>query len=257
MQRMHAGVYWQARPGYDRNQDSLTMQHILLQRGEGLLAVVCDGIGSLESAEEAGGIVVSRLTGWFYHEGKELICRNSSKEQILLSLQEQIFQIQELLRYFQKKEQLQTGTTCSGILFVRNRYYLMHIGDSRIYQFSKPIRIFGREVIRQKHCVRCLTVDDGDNKGRLQKALGLAGTDRAIVQTGKIKRRSGFLVCTDGFYRKLPMETTAHVLRGLLERKKADREIGAMLERRLEQLGRLALENGSRDDMSAIGILIL
>ena len=78
MQRMHAGVYWQARPGYDRNQDSLTMQHILLQRGEGLLAVVCDGIGSLESAEEAGGIVVSRLTGWFYHEGKELICRNKS-----------------------------------------------------------------------------------------------------------------------------------------------------------------------------------
>ena len=81
--RMHTGVYWSAGSEHAANQDSLSLQHIKLRKGECLLAVVCDGIGSLACSQEAGALAVRQMTDWFYQEGKELICENSAKEIIL------------------------------------------------------------------------------------------------------------------------------------------------------------------------------
>ncbi len=252
--QMHTGVYRSVGEGHRKNQDSLSLQHILLRRGECLLAVVCDGIGSLDSAEEAGGIAVSKLTDWFYHEGKALIYQRASKEKIIIGLQKQILHIQEFLQYFQEKEQLQTGTTCSGLLIIRNQYYLFHIGDSRIYQFKKcgfwGKRYRGKPFYR----IRQLTADDHDERGRLWKALGMAGTDRAVFQTGKVYGKTGFLICTDGFYQGNDMCLAAQMLGALLHREK--KLLSVQMKRRLEQLGKTAWESGNRDDKAAICVLI-
>ena len=266
--QMHTGVYWSAGPGRRKNQDSLCLQHVSLHRGECLLAVVCDGIGSLEHSEDAGGLVISRLTDWFYQEGKKLIFQKASKEQILLALQRQVFNIQELLRRLQQTEDIQTGTTCSGILIIRNRYYLIHIGDSRIYRIREKKIPF----LKQSYQVKCLTMDDHDQKGHLAKALGLAGTDRAVFETGKLRKRTGFLVSTDGFYRKNTEAEIGRMLGGLLKTCIGQRKrgwpgqqllsqqgtgrCGQQLERRLELLGKNGAMRGSRDDMAAIGILV-
>ena len=248
--QIHAGVYWSVGMGHRKSQDSLSLQHIMMQRGECLLAVVCDGIGSLQAAEDAGGIVVSHLTDWFYHEGKELIYRNSSKEKILLALQKQILQIQEVLRQFQQNEHIKTGTTCSAILIIQRRYYLIHIGDSRIYQIKKKKIPF----LKQKYHIECLTRDDCDERGYLYKALGLSGSDRAFFSTGKIRQQTFFLLCTDGFYQKNDMEAVKYTLGSLLNRN--EKQLQNQIERRLEMLGRMAAERGSRDDRTGIGIIV-
>lgn len=251
--QIYTGVYRSVREGRSKNQDSLSVQHVRLARGECLLAVVCDGIGSLDEAQEAGCIVVSKLTDWFYQIGKELIYKKASKETILVSLQNQILQIQEFLRYFQQKEQLQTGTTCSALLIIRKRYYTVHIGDSRIYSFQKR-SFWQKQTLR----LRTLTKDDTDTKGRLCRALGMAGTDRAVFQTGTLRRRMGFLVCSDGFYKKNDMNQAAQMLAALSERKRqyADVSVKSQLDRRLEQLGRMAYERGNTDDKAAVVVLI-
>ncbi len=248
--KMHAGVYWSAGVGHEKNQDSLSLQQASLQRGECLLAVVCDGIGSLQAAEDAGGIVVSHLTDWFYHEGKELICHNRSKEKILLALQGQIFQIQESLQRFQQKEHIQTGTTCSGILLTKRNYYLIHIGDCRIYLIRRTKNPF----LKKQYHMQCLTKDDQDKRGHLFKALGLAGSDRAVFEAGKLRRHTGFLICTDGFYRQQKKEVMEQMLGPLILN--SDSRLKDQIERRLEMLGSLAAQQGSRDDMSAIGIIV-
>lgn len=252
--QMHTGVYRSVGEGHRKNQDSLSLQHIMLRRGECLLAVVCDGIGSLDSAEEAGGIAVSKLTDWFYHEGKELIYQRASKEKIIIALQKQILHIQEFLQYFQQKEQLQTGTTCSGLLIIRNRYYLIHIGDSRVYQLEKCSVFWQRYCGKPFYRLKQLTSDDHDERGRLRKALGMAGTDRAVFQTGTIRRKTGFLICTDGFYQGNDMCLAGQMLGTLLHRE--NKLLPIQIKRRLEQLGKAAWEYGNRDDKAAIGILI-
>lgn len=249
--QIYTGVYRSVRKGGRINQDSLSMQHIVLSGKECLLAVVCDGIGSLARAEEAGAIAVSGLTDWFYQEGRELFGKRASKESILISLQDQILRIQEFLRYFQKKEQLQTGTTCSALLLIGRRYYIVHIGDSRIYQLKKQRR-------KGLYVLVPLTRDDHDKSGRLCRALGLAGTDRAVFYTGRFGRKTGFLVSTDGFYKGNDEKMAAQMLGALLDKKRLrqDGQLQSKLNRRLEQLGREAFAGGNPDDKAAVGILI-
>ena len=256
--QIYTGVYWSVGTRHRYNQDSLSLQHILLPGGECLLAVVCDGIGSLQAAEEAGSIVASGLTDWFYHEGKDLIHRKSSKENILLALEGQISKIQEFLKQFQQKEHIQTGTTCSCILILQKRYYLIHIGDSRIYQIRKSKNPF----LKHKYNVQCLTRDDCDSRGYLRKALGLSGTDRAVYETGRMRKKTAFLVCTDGFYVKSDERIIGNMLGALLDKKnkrqqkQLQNQLENQLERRLEMLGNLGRQQGSRDDMAAIGVIV-
>ena len=246
--QLRTGVYWSAGARYGKNQDSLSMQHVRLARGECLLAVVCDGVGSLPDAGEASGLAARLMTDWFYQEGKELICQNSSKEIILLALQGQILHIQEILKKFQQFRQIRTGTTMSALLIVGGRYYIAHIGDSRIYEIRR----------------RC---------------LGVSGEDAARFTCGRIRRRSGFLLCTDGFYyvgekrigetlgpavsgeRRRGRRRLRHALQGrengwfcYAGRKQSGEESGKMagIGRRLELLGMQAKREGSRDNMAAV-----
>lgn len=253
--QIRTGVYWSVGARCGKNQDSLSLQHVMLRKGECLLAVVCDGIGSLAQSEEASGYVVRSMTDWFYHEGKELIYRNRSKEIVLLALQRRFIQIQEHLKTFQQSQNIQTGTTCSGILIVRNRYYLMHIGDSRIYRIRNSKVPFCRRKYRAEH----MTEDDRDASGFLLKCLGMRGQDRVILESGRIKRRTGFLLCTDGFYDGNEDDRIGQVLGPLLEAAGRRRGLQAAdkdADRRLELLGEQAQRSGSRDNMAAIGIFV-
>lgn len=257
--QMRTGVYWSVGVGGGKNQDSLSLQHVSLQRGECLLAAVCDGIGSLVRCEEAGGFVVCRMTDWFYHEGRELIYQNSAKELILFSLQRQLCQIQEHLKHFQFTEQIQTGTTFTGILLIKDRYYLMHIGDSRIYRIRKKTI----PLIKQKYSIQCMTQDDKNEKGYLLKCLGMAGEDRVFLDTGKLKKHTCLLLATDGFYHGSFEKRAGQSLGPLLSgscKKRGERGANSgeeALDRRLELLGEMAVREGSRDNMAAIAILVV
>lgn len=240
------------------NQDSLSLQHVAAGKGECLFAAVCDGIGSLAVSEEASGYAVRHMTDWFYQEGKELIFQNSSKEMILLALQRQILQIQENLKKFQQNRNLQTGTTFSGILLAKNRYYLIHIGDSRIYQIRKKKLPTGK----RKYNIACLTKDDRDKQGFLLKCLGVSGRDRACLATGKMEKGTVFLLCTDGFFYGGGTERCRDVLGPVLKtgHERTGKGTGdgteEILERKLEMLGEAAIRAGSRDNMAAVCVVI-
>lgn len=258
--RIRTGIYWSGAAGPGRNQDSLSLQHISLQRGECLLALVCDGIGSLACSEEASGCAVHGMTDWFYHEGKTLILEKRSAEMILLALQKQLCLIQESLKILQRTQKIQTGTTLSGLLLIGNRYYLIQIGDSRIYRIRKR----NIPIYQPKYHTVCLTKDDRNQEGHLLKCLGMAGRDRALVESGRVRKKTCFLLCTDGFYRGSQSIQIGQVLGPLLDRAgKSGRqpvrnrqEQNRQFDRRLELLAEQSQKAGSRDHMAAVGILI-
>ncbi len=274
--RIRTGVYWSAGARRGRNQDSLSLQHVMLRRGECLLALVCDGIGSLDCSEEASGYVAAAMTDWFYHEGKQLIWQGSGEEGILLALRRQLDRIQENLRKLQQQREIRTGTTCSGLLLIRNRYYFIHIGDSRIYR----IREKTIPTIKRKYELKCLTRDDTNAEGYLLKCFGMDGLDRAVLECGRVRRRTAFLLCTDGLCPQGIEEHFAQTIGAALSRsgerrgrgngrgrendkgRRDGREHGSMgrrdvgLDRRLELLGEQAAYLGSRDNMAAVCVII-
>lgn len=239
----NTGYYWSPGGYSPGNQDSVSLQHVCVRGGEALLAVVCDGIGSLPGSENASGLVVYRLTEWFYHEGKDLIRGDTKGPLIMLALQKCIHGISQELIKFKESAGHATGTTCSALLMLGRSYYLIHIGDSRIYSISKnnPIK---RLIKKENICLRQLTRDDVDASGRLKKALGISIKDRADFDMGRIRRGEVFLLCTDGYYRN-----NEDGIRTALGNPCAD-----SLDRKLEMLGERAIKKGSRDNLSAIAV---
>ena len=126
---------------------ALSLQQVLLRRGECMLAVVCCGPDFQKMAaadkQAMSHYGVQRLTSWFYQEGKELICRNAAKELILLALQRQISLLREYFSQFSKTEAsmdtAKTGFSCCGILIVKKRYYLFQCGNGCIFHAKKSM----------------------------------------------------------------------------------------------------------------------
>lgn len=133
--------------GKGQTLSALSLQQVLLRRGECMLAVVCCG-PDFQKMAAADKQAMSRygvqcLTSWFYQEGKELICRNAAKELILLALQRQISLLREYFSQFSKTEAsmdtVKTGFSCCGILIVKKRYYLFQCGNGCIFHAKKSM----------------------------------------------------------------------------------------------------------------------
>ena len=133
--------------GKGQTLSALSLQQVLLRRGECMLAVVCCGPDFQKMAaadkQAMSHYGVQRLTSWFYQEGKELICRNAAKELILLALQRQISLLREYFSQFSKTEAsmdtAKTGFSCCGILIVKKRYYLFQCGNGCIFHAKESL----------------------------------------------------------------------------------------------------------------------
>ncbi|MBE5895005.1 MAG: serine/threonine-protein phosphatase, partial [Lachnospiraceae bacterium] len=64
----------------ERNQDSLALHRMMTQRGEVVLAAVCDGLGGMDAGEIASGYVAERLSIWFYEDLPDLLEKRRSKK---------------------------------------------------------------------------------------------------------------------------------------------------------------------------------
>lgn len=242
------GVFWSAGKGLSGNRDSVLLEHVSCYRGEVLLAGVFDGIGDLPMAGRAGAKAGKILSKWFYDEGKILLRSGAHGSSILLSLQKNIYEIQKSLKLLQEEAGITTGTTCSALLMAGNKYFLIHIGDSRIYRIFKsfnPIQLLKKDIYHEI----LLTTDDADKEGRLTGALGLACNDRAYYETGRIKKGSVYLLCTDGFY-----HGNAGMFKRVLGPLAAKKDDG--INRRLTILAENAIRRGSRDNMSAVAVVV-
>ncbi len=88
-----------------------------------------------------------------------------------------------------------------------------------------------------------------DGKNGLTKCLGSFPFQKPDIRFGKIRGKCGFLLCSDGFYRKQSVENLA-----LLSPEQAGGE--EQIERRLEEMGQAALRRGEKDNMSAVYIKV-
>lgn len=90
-----------------------------------------------------------------------------------------------------------------------------------------------------------MTVDHSDGKNRLTKCLGSFPYQVPYMKSGIIWGNCGFLLCTDGFYRRQSEESM-----GLLAPSQSGGE--EQIERRLCEMAKQAGKRGEKDNMSAI-----
>ena len=230
-----SGFYWE-RGRSKANQDSIVLQQVVTDYGRILLAAVSDGIGGLWEGENASGYIGEKMVENFYSQLIPITGKRRKKHLLLRSLLRCFYQIRQTFIQYGQEREIMLGATVSLLLLWKRNYLIFHLGDSRIYHYcGKKYKI--------------LTTDHSDGKNGLTKCLGSFPFQKPDIRFGKIRGKCGFLLCSDGFYRKQSVENLA-----LLSPEQAGGE--EQIERRLEEMGQAALRRGEKDNMSAVYIKV-
>lgn len=200
-----------------QNMDCLLMSQKKLEKKTVYFFVVCDGVGSTHGGGLAATFCSHYLKNWFDHLEflKEI---PNSLEQTVLHMN------QELIAYLKVKER-EGATTLSLLILTEEKSYLLHVGDSRIYGIT------GENIT-------ILTPDHVDSRGRLVQYIGKEQFSY-FYQVGKVDYRR-YLLCSDGFYRKMDKTMVQIPLTKL------------NIQNKIKKMLSYAIDSGEQDNISII-----
>lgn len=215
------------------NEDSLLVEELYIRGRSVVLGVVADGVGGLSEGEVASGYLVENMMRLLFMDIKRMVIKRRSLSFIKRAIVRRIYEVYEDMCKYAHLKEIRMGTTLSMMFILGQRYILVHIGDSAVFRCRK-----GR-MIR-------LTPVHHNEDGSLSKCIGSIVFQRPYVHTGWIKNNTGFLLCTDGYYKKLDTES------GVFRPK--DFTDDTAIEKRLVEVGRLVSKKGETDNKAAIYI---
>ena len=166
------------------NMDSLLLKNVTVDNHDGLLAVVCDGVGSMADGAFASANAIRMLDEWFG--------ALETTERIGLRLRDNVIKINTHIAIAAKAKRLDCATTLSALLLLGDFYYIVHIGDSRIYSFDGI-------------SLTMLTVDDISQSGKLTTCVGRYEDIAPHYSEGSVDGKK-FLICSDGMYKKIDFD---------------------------------------------------
>lgn len=166
--------------------------------------VVADGVGGLDSGEVASRTAVEETEKWWNVFSAEV--RNVSTEATVDALSNLVFEINGKIQKINIENDKKSATTFSLLLIVGNRYFIAHVGDSRVYALDKSndgslellqatrdhTKAGWREVNGRRFMQNMLT--DG---------LGYKKSINCDCSFGVLNEETGgFLLCSDGVYKR-------------------------------------------------------
>lgn len=235
----------------DVNQDSLTVKIAETSKGQVAFAVICDGMGGLEQGEVASAIVVQAFEEWFYSEFPQLLEGEFEKEVLKKQWIELVMQQNQKLVKYGIKNKITLGTTLTVMLCIDKKYYVLHIGDCRIYEINDSIRQITRDqsFVEREIELGHMTVEQANNDPRRNILLQCVGVNENIVPDiieDQIKSNTSYLICSDGFRHEINMqEIHAFCHPGQNSEQK-------LIHQNLQFLIKLNKERNERDNISAV-----
>ena len=203
------------------NQDALGLKIIETPNGQVAFGIVCDGMGGLSKGELASKEVVISFCKWFDVEfTKEQFLNGFSKRKLESRWSKLIKENNDKLGKYGENNKIMLGTTVSAVLLYKDEYFIVHVGDSRIYEITdsaKQITVdqtfVEREVSAGRMSKEQALVDK--RKNILLQCVGASKIVKPVFISGKIKRNSLFLICSDGFRHKISDEEMIEKVSGI------------------------------------------
>lgn len=186
------------------NQDGLIIKGAGTDRGEVLLAAVCDGMGGLSKGELASTQVLQAFSDWFEKELPQML-KNDSWENTLFSEWTRLLERENVrLAEYGAQNNISLGTTATVFLIVGKEYFLIHIGDSRIYELTAKVTQLTQDhtVVAREVAAGRLTEEQAQTDARRSVLLQCVGASPAIqpyTRKGTVAENAAYLLCSDGF----------------------------------------------------------
>lgn len=234
------GYVWENGRKKPVNEDSLLFRTVKTKNGHLVVACICDGMGGVGHGELASGYVTEQLERWIFCECIPAMKRGGSMSVIKGKAVRFFCRLNQELFYFMRQQHIPLGTTASMLLLYEKKGYIFHIGDSRIYGFY-PYPFLKSAAFEKQY-----TKDHKKEENVLTRCLGMTPEGEVDVCQFRLpKGECGFLLCTDGFYKKLNKKEKRCLAPGHF---KSNRE----LERHLREIAKRLMDKGETDNISAL-----
>lgn len=180
----------------ENNEDSIILQ-AMEQQGEWFaVGAVCDGIGGLEKGDVASRLVISELKSWFERVSQWIRIAQMDANVLFSQLIQDVQEWNKRVCEYCAANHVKSGTTLSLIMLLRNQYFIIHVGDSRIYRYNGSMEQLTQDEITEK-------ITNGKPKGYLNNFIGKSEQLKYTTSRGMLTYGEVFLYCSDGFYHKL------------------------------------------------------
>lgn len=186
------------------NQDSLLIQQAQTQQGNVLLAVICDGMGGLAKGEVASACMVRTFSQWFSQELPKMLSQGLQTEALRESWEQLVHTVDDKIADYSQRNHVSMGTTCAALLIVGDYYYIMNIGDSRIYLISDNVYQLTKDhtyVQREMDAGR-MTYEESLRDSQRNVLLQCVGASPVIEPDffmGEVQINQCYMLCCDGF----------------------------------------------------------
>ncbi len=186
------------------NQDSVLMKVARTDYGKVVFAAVCDGMGGLAKGELASATLVRMLSKWFEEEFPALLYQGLSMDILEKSWGDLIYKANEKISSYGRSIHVSLGTTMVAMLIVGHVYYIVNVGDSRIYMLKDEVVQLTKDqtVIQREMDLGRMTWEEARRDPRRNVLLQCVGASETIIPdyyTGNVESGTMFLLCSDGF----------------------------------------------------------
>lgn len=173
------------------------------------LFCVCDGLGGLSKGEYASLYVVNKFRCWFDVNLPYILDGNNWEENIRIQMVKLIEESNRELGRYGKKNGINVGTTCTALLTIACKYYLIHIGDTRVYEISDKVK---QLTVDHTYLARIIAMGNaeikeerklGHSNEMLTQCVGACESLDPQYEVGEIDKNATYMLCSDGFRHKI------------------------------------------------------
>lgn len=185
------------------NQDSVCVKIAETNTGMAALIMVCDGMGGLSLGELASAEVVRSFSDWFDTE-LPFELPDWDWQTAAHNVISRLRRLNALLINYGASNNLQLGTTATGIIAVNSEYMTFHVGDSRIYKISDKLsritddHTFVNRAVKMGRMTPQEALTD-PRRNALVQCIGVMGEIAPEIRLGTLEKDVTYMVCSDGF----------------------------------------------------------
>ena len=186
------------------NQDSLLVKVAQTNMGYVCLCVVCDGMGGLSSGELASATVIRAFEQWFENDFAEMLKKGFDPDELKLQWDNLIIEQNGRLGAYAGRTGTQMGTTVVALLIVAGRFYIMNVGDSRVYMADDELRLLTKDqsFVQYELDMGHITMAEAVNHPQRNVLLQCVGASETVEPDfygdAALPDRT-FILCSDGF----------------------------------------------------------
>ena len=205
--------------------------------------LVADGMGGVAGGKQASRFFV-QAANVIFSSG-----RQTSEADQIDAVQRTFWQANKnILNYVQKNPHFKgMGCTAELLVFLKNRFVVGHMGDSRTYQFRNN----QLKQLTKDHSLVQEQLDQGvisapqaavhSMRNIILRAVGVDADIQLDIIRGNIQPGDQYLLCSDGLTDLVSSKAIAGVL-----------AIGASLQQKTEALVNMALSAGGTDNITVV-----